>query len=147
MWSCEAERHAQSASAVLCFTLCSATHYFLYPPFHLVTVYLSPPCLSVSIVSHLFPHLPSFPLLPFASSSFFSHPPLSLHLLSVNFKVPTDSVFCRCVVFYSIWVFSLSSWWHKVRGRKGQTESLSSLQGFNIWWQKERHTTLTFGFS
>lgn len=76
------------------FTLCSHVHYFLYPPFHLVTAYLSP-CRSAPIASHLFLRLPSFPLsLPF-SSRLSSHTLPYRLLLSVNFNVRTDSVFCR----------------------------------------------------
>lgn len=61
LWSCEVKRHSQSASAVLCFALCSHVHP---PPFHLVTAYLSA-CLSVPVVSHLFPKLPSSLLISF----------------------------------------------------------------------------------
>lgn len=115
----------------LSICLCSSVFYTLFcrALFSLSTFSLThsvpfPPCLSVSFISHLFPHLPSFPLLPLHLLS--SHILPYLHLLSLHFKARTDSVFCRCVVFYGIWVFSQRSWWHKARGRKGQKERPSS---------------------
>lgn len=88
----------------LSICLCSSAFYTLFSCtlFSLSTFSLSHsvpflPCLSVPIVSHLFPHLPSFPLFP---SHLLSSDILPYHLLlSVNFKVHTDSVFCRYGVF------------------------------------------------
>lgn len=86
----------QPASAVVRFTLCSHVHA---PPFHLVTAFL-PVSLSVPLISHLSPQLSIFPshLLSFHSL------PLRL-LLSVSFRVCTDSVFCRCGAFMEPGVF------------------------------------------
>lgn len=93
LWSCDVKRYSESASAVLWVTLCSCVHS---PPFHLVTVYLSA-CLSVTVFSHLSPQLP-FSLLISCLLVFFHNASYS-----VNFRVHTDSTFCRCTVF--IWVF------------------------------------------
>lgn len=71
------------------YTLFSCTLFFLSLSFSLSH--------SVPIVSHLFPHLPSFPLFPTHLLSSLILP--YRLLLSVNFKVGTDSVFCRYVVF------------------------------------------------
>lgn len=93
----EAEVRSQPASAFLRFTLCSHAHA---PPFHLVTAYL-PVSLSVPLIPHLSPQLSIFP----SHLLSFHRLPLRL-LLSVSFRVCTDSVFCRCGAFMERGAFS-----------------------------------------
>lgn len=156
LWSCEVKRYSQSASAVLCFALCSHVHP---PPFHLVTAYLSA-CLSVPIVSHLFPQLPSSLLISFLL--IFFH--IASYSLSTS-KFVLTQVVLQVQCFEGIWVFRVRNnhQQHEKKGKhtyiwkKGQTinrsshlkhtddflyeVSLSNLRGINI--KTEVKTILT----